>query len=155
MLNNFKSLITSMTWYLRSGVSPDPNNLNSTNVRKLKNMNHMASRKFAMTMVAIAVIAFMYFTSVAMLLVFDNDPHVAALVSMYKDMIVAVASIAATLVGIQGLVDWKHRSSGEVIQESEYRQRNDYSEEYVEEYLSGPKEEDYSLDLAIKKSTKN
>ena len=107
-----------------------------------------------MTMVAIGVIAFMYFTSVAMLLVFDNDPHVAALVSMYKDMIVAVASIAATLVGIQGLVDWKHRSGGEVLQETEFRQKDDRSEKYVEEYLSGPKEEDYSLDLEIKKRTK-
>lgn len=147
MLNNFKSLITSMTWYLRSGVSPDPNNLNSTNVRKLKNMNHMASRKFAMTMVAISVIAFMYFASVFLLFFFNDDPHVSALVSMYKDMIVAVASIAATLVGIQGLVDWKHQSGGTVSHTTE----NINEERHVEEYLSGGKEDDYTLDIEIAK----
>jgi hypothetical protein len=64
---------------------------------------------------------------------------------MYKDMIVAIASIVATLVGIQGLVDWKFNSDSNVSITSEYVKQENYSEEY----LSGPKENDYTLDLEI------
>jgi hypothetical protein len=148
MLQNLKNIFNNMTWYLRSGIAPTNNKAAQiTSLEELKNINHMASRKFSMTMVAISVIAFMYFASVIFLFFFPSDPHVSALVSMYKDMIVAVASIAATLVGIQGLVDWKHQSGGVVSNLSEYNKQ----ETFIEEYLSGPKEEDYSLDIKIDK----
>lgn len=151
MLGKLKGLLTDMTWYLRSGVAPS-NVENLTNPEDLKNMNHMASRKFAMTMIAVAVIAFMYFTSVLLLFLLPGDPHVTALVNMYKDMIVAVASIVATLVGIQGLVDWKHNSSTKADSVSQYSKE----EKFIEEYLSGPKEDDYTLDIELspKKKTK-
>jgi hypothetical protein len=144
MLKQLKNVIDSMTWYLRSGVAPT-NDKNVTNIEKLKNMNHMASRKFAMTMVAVSIIAFMYFASVMLLFLLPNDPQVSALVSMYKDMIVAVASIVATLVGIQGLVDWKYNSDSKTDISSNYIKE----EKYVEEYLSGPKEDDYTLDIEL------
>lgn len=144
MLNQLKNVINSMTWYLRSGVAPT-NDKSVANIEELKNMNHMASRKFAMTMVAVAIIAFMYFASVLVLFLLPHDPQVSALVSMYKDMIVAVASIVATLVGIQGLVDWKYNSDSKTVISS-----NTIKEEkYIEEYLSGPKEDDYTLDIEL------
>ena len=151
MLGKLKGLLTDMTWYLRSGVAPI-NIQNPSSMEDLKNMNHMASRKFAMTMIAVAVIAFMYFASVLLLFLLPGDPHVTALVNMYKDMIVAVASIVATLVGIQGLVDWKYNSDSKVGSVSEYVKE----EKFAEEYLSGPKEEDYTLDIELspKKKTK-
>ncbi len=110
----------------------------------------MASRKFAMTMVAVSIIAFMYFASVVLLFLFDKDPHVTALVSMYKDMIVAIASIAATLVGIQGLVDWRHNSDSQSVNSSNYIEEK----KYIEEYLSGPKDEDYELEIDLKSTQK-
>jgi len=137
MLHRLKNIIVDMTWYLRSGVAPPqagPNYLN-----QLKNTNHMASRKFAMTMVAVSIIAFMYFASVWLLFLLPGDPQVTALVSMYKDMIVAIASIVATLVGIQGLVDWKFNSDSQTILSSETQNQ------YIEEYMTGPKEDDYQL----------
>ena len=151
MLGKLKGLLTNMTWYLRSGVAPSSIE-NLSNLNDLKDMNHMTSRKFAMTMIAVAVIAFMYFTSVLLLFLLQGDPHVTALVNMYKDMIVAVASIVATLVGIQGLVDWKHSSSTKTDSISQYSKE----EKFIEEYLSGPKEEDYTLDIELspKKKTK-
>ena len=146
MLSSLGNLFRNMTWYLRSGVAPSkPNTEEIRGLDDLKNMNHMASRKFAMTMVAVAIIAFMYFASILFLFLFPGDPHVSALVSMYKDMIVAIASIAATLVGIQGLVDWKHNSDAQVSNISNYSETKDY----VEEYLSGPKEDDYKLDIEL------
>jgi len=144
MIRQLKSVIDSMTWYLRSGVAPSDNK-DITNLEELKNMNHMASRKFAMTMVAVSIIAFMYFASVMLLFLLPGDPQVSALVNMYKDMIVAVASIVATLVGIQGLVDWKFNSDSKVDLSSSYSKE----EKFVEEYLSGPKEDDYSLDIEL------
>jgi hypothetical protein len=151
MLGKLKDLLTNMTWYLRSGVAPSSVE-NPSTLEDLKNMNHMASRKFAMTMIAVAIIAFMYFASVLLLFLLPGDPQVTALVNMYKDMIVAVASIVATLVGIQGLVDWKHNSTTKVDSISEHIKE----EKFVEEYLSGPKEEDYTLDIELfpKKKTK-
>jgi hypothetical protein len=144
MLKQLKNVINSMTWYLRSGVAPSSDK-DISNLDDLKNMNHMASRKFAMTMVAVAIIAFMYFASVLLLFLLPNDPQVSALVSMYKDMIVAVASIVATLVGIQGLVDWKYNSDANTNVSSEFKKE----ERNVEEYLSGPKEDDYKLDIEL------
>jgi hypothetical protein len=140
MLAKLKSIVDGATWFLRSGVTP-PNSFDEG----LKDLNHMSSRKFAMTMIAVSVIAFMYFASVMLLFLLPGDPHVTALVSMYKDMIVAVASIVATLVGIQGLVDWRHNSDSQTSLSS--------TTEFVkkEEYLSGPKEEDYTLTLDVSK----
>lgn len=141
MLSNLKHIIDNVTWYLRSGVAPS--NLKNDNVDfgNLKNMNHMSSKKFAMTMVSVAVIAFMYFASIVFLFFFPSEPHVSALVNMYKDMIVAIAAIVASLVGIQGLVDWKYNSKSNVDISSETEH------DKIEEYLSGPKEDDYSLEI--------
>jgi len=137
MINKIKNIVNNMTWFLRTGVAPS-----KVKNKNLKDMNHMESKKFAMTMVAISIIAFMYFVSVLFLFLFKADPHITALVSMYKDMMVGIASIAASLVGIQGLVDWRHNSSSSSSNVSET-----IKEEYVEEYLSGPKEDDYTLKL--------
>lgn len=137
MINKIKNIVTDMTWFLRSGVAPA-----KVSNKDLKDLNHMGSKKFAMTMVAISIIAFMYFISVLFLFLFEADPHISALVSMYKDMMVGIASIAASLVGIQGLVDWKHSSTSSSSNISET-----IKEEYKEEYLSGPKEDDYTLKL--------
>jgi hypothetical protein len=139
MLGKLKGILDNMTWYLRSGVSPNTKNV--SNLEELKNMNHMASKKFAMTMVAVAIIAFMYFASVLFLFLLPGDPFVSALVNMYKDMIVAVASIVATLVGIQGLVDWKHDSDSKVSLSSEYiKEEVDQKiiEQYAEKYKDDP-----------------
>lgn len=140
MMDKIKAIVDGATWFMRSGVAP---NKQLTHSEDLKSLNHMTSRKFAMTMVAVSVIAFMYFASVVFLFLLKGDPHVSALVNMYKDMIVAIASIVATLVGIQGLVDWKYNSDSNVSSSS--------SSEFIvqEEYLSGPKEEDYSLDINV------
>jgi hypothetical protein len=136
ILQNVKNL----TWFLHSGVAPK--NVPDRYKRNLEDINHMASKKFAMTMVAISIIAFMYFTSVAILFLFKGEPHVSALVNMYKDMIISVASIAATLVGIQGLVDWKHNSSSNVELSSEY-----IKEEIVETLTNNTKEDDYETTI--------
>lgn len=153
MLKQLKNIVDTMTWYLRSGVAPAKDGNGVSNLAELKNMNHMASRKFAMTMVAVAIIGFMYFASVLLLFFLPEDPQVSALVSMYKDMIVAIASIAATLVGIQGLVDWKYNSDSSTSLASSYIKE----ESHIEEYLSGPKEEDYTLDIELvtQKKSKN
>jgi hypothetical protein len=132
------NIIKDSTWFLRTGIAPQ----NASNdLETLKDMNHMTSKKFAMTMIAIAIIAFMYFSSVFILFLFPNDPHVSALVSMYKDMIVAVASIAATLVGIQGLVDWKHNSSSSSSNISQT------IKEEIKTNTNNAKEEDYTTTI--------
>jgi thiol:disulfide interchange protein len=93
-------------------------------------------------MVAIGVVAFMYFASVLLLLVFPADPHVSALVSMYKDMIVAIAAIAGTLVGIQGLVDWKYNSGSSAQLSSE-----SIRQEVSEKKTNNAKEQDYETNI--------
>jgi hypothetical protein len=136
MIATLITKIKKATWFLHSGIAPS----NVSNDRKvdLENLNHMTSKKFAMTMIAIGVIAFMYFSSVACLFLFKGDPHVNALVNMYKDMIIAVASIAATLVGIQGLVDWKYNSNSSSESKS-------ISENITSTLTSNVKDEDYDI----------
>jgi len=140
MIDKIKTIVDGMTWFIRTGVAPKKSN--DHNKKELEDLNHMTSKKFAMTMVAISIIAFMYFVSVIFLFLLNNDPHVSALVSMYKDMMVGIASIAASLVGIQGLVDWKHNSSSTSSNSSITKK-----EEIYKEYLSGPKEDDYKLEI--------
>jgi hypothetical protein len=101
----------------------------------------MTSSKFAMTLIAVSIVGFMYFASVLCLFLFPGDPHVSALVAMYKDMIVAVAAIVSTLVGVEGLVQWRHNSSSSASVESSYVK----DEQTITEYMSGPKEDDYTL----------
>ena len=84
----------------------------------------------------------MYFASVLLLFAFPGDPHVSALVSMYKDMIVAIAAIAGTLVGIQGLVDWRHNSNSSAELSSE-----SIKQEIYEKKTNNAKEEDYEVDI--------
>lgn len=145
-MKTLKKITNIFTWFLRSNVAPIDDQQNEN----LKKINHMSSKKFSMTLIAVAIIAFMYFASIFMLFLFPNDPHVSALVSMYKDMIVAIAAIVASLVGIQGLVDWKHNSGGYV----ESQNVNSVENRYIEEYLTGPKENDYTVDIEIARNKK-
>jgi hypothetical protein len=138
MISNAIDFVKKATWFLNSGVSPD--GVSEDKKKELSDVNHMESKKFAMTMIALSVIAIMYFSSVCFLFVFKQDPQVAALVSMYKDMIVAVASIAGTLVGIQGLVDWKYNSSSAVDVKSET-----IKQEILQTLTHNTKEEDYDI----------
>jgi hypothetical protein len=137
ILNNIKHA----AWFLQSGVAPK--NAEPHQLAKLKDVNHMASKKFAMTMVAVGVIAFMYFSSLIFLFFFPSDPHISAIVSMYKDMIVAVASIVATLVGVQGLVDWKYDSSSSASNVSET-----YNENTNKILTTNAKEDDYTTTIS-------
>ena len=149
MMDKLKLLVNKATWFLRTGVSPvsEPKKLK----KSLEELNHMTSKKFAMTMIAVAVVAFMYFVSVLFLFFFPADPHVAALVSMYKDMIFAIATIVGTLVGIEGFVDWKHSSEAIVSVNSssiEQEESIDLDVHVISEnYCSGPKEDEYTLSI--------
>jgi flagellar biosynthesis protein FlhB len=141
MLSKIIGNIKHAAWFIQSGVAPK--NAEPHQLSKLKDINHMASKKFAMTMVAVGVIAFMYFSSLFFLFFFNSDPHVSAIVSMYKDMIVAVASIVATLVGVQGLVDWKYDSASTSSNLSETRNEN-----INETLTSNAKEDDYTTTIS-------
>lgn len=141
MISKLLTIAKESTWFMHSGISPK--NTSDKHKKDLQDINHMSSKKFAMTMVAIFVIAFMYFSSLACLFLFKADPHVSALVSMYKDMIVAIATIAGTLVGIQGMVDWKHNSSTTVDLKSET-----IKEEIIEKLTNNAKEDDYTTTIA-------
>jgi hypothetical protein len=128
--------IKELTWFLHKGVVPK--NTPVEYIDEMKKINHMESKKFSMTIIAIFIIAVMYFSSVFLLFLLPNDPHVSALVSMYKDMIVAVAAIAGTLVGIQGIVDWKYNSSTDIDLKSETTK---------EKLTNNAKEDDYKAAL--------
>ena len=141
MLSQILDNIKHATWFLRSGVAPK--GAEGRQLERLKDVNHMASKKFAMTMVAVGIIAFMYFSSLVFLFFFPSDPHVSAIVSMYKDMIVAIASIVATLVGIQGIVDWKYDSSSNSSNLSET-----YNENTNQILTSNTKEDDYTTTIS-------
>ena len=138
MLSKILGNIKHATWFLHNGVAPK--NAEPHQLSELKDVNHMTSKKFAMTMVAVGIIAFMYFSSLVFLFFFPSDPHISAIVSMYKDMIVAIAAIVATLVGVQGIVDWKYDSSSSSSNLSET-----YKENSNQTLTSNAKEDDYEL----------
>lgn len=136
MFNRGSEIVKNNTWFLRSGIAP--RNTPEKYKPELEDLNHMTSKKFAMTMVALSIIAFMYFASIAFLFFMSGEPHVSALVSMYKDMIVAVAAIAATLVGVQGLVDWRYTASSTA---------QNITQTLIEKITNNAKEDDYKTTI--------
>jgi hypothetical protein len=135
MFGKFKNYLLALSIFKQTN-----NNFDETHEAGMNTPSHLSSRKFSMTLIAVSIVAFMYFASITLLFFFNGDPHVSALVSMYKDMIVAIAAIAGTLVGIQGLVDWKYSSKSD----SRLFEKKYSIQEEDDECLRSGKEEDYT-----------
>jgi hypothetical protein len=138
VLGNIAKTATS---FLQTGIAPPntPDNLKLT----LEQTNHLQSKKFFIVFSCFLILGFFYFTSVAILFMLPSVPEIiSGYVTIFSKTIEVVSIVVAAYLGVQGIVDLKYHSSSSVINESISR-----SEKItiVQEYLSGPKEDDYKI----------
>lgn len=141
MWNVLGNIAKTATSFLQTGIAPPntPENLKLT----LEQTNHLQSKKFFIVFSCFLILGFFYFTSVAILFMLPLVPEIiSGYVTIFSKTIEVVSIVVAAYLGVQGIVDLKYNSSSSVINESISR-----SEKItiVQEYLSGPKEEDYKI----------
>lgn len=76
-------------------------------------LNHFKSRKFTMASVCIALGLLLYFSTILFSLFDGNQSQF--LLGMFNTMMSYVAIIAGALLGIQGVVDWKHQGGSNAV----------------------------------------
>ena len=138
VIGNIAKTVTS---FLQTGVAPPntPRELRPT----LEQTNHLQSKKFFIVFSCFLILGFFYFSSVAILFILPNIPEViSGYVTIFSKTIEVVSIVVAAYLGIQGIVDLRYNSTSSVINESISK-----SEKITitQEYLSGPKEEDYKI----------
>jgi hypothetical protein len=141
MWNVLGNIAKTATSFLQTGIAPPntPDNLKLT----LEQTNHLQSKKFFIVFSCFLILGFFYFTSVAILFMLPLVPEIiSGYVTIFSKTIEVVSIVVAAYLGVQGIVDLKYNSSSSVINESISR-----SEKItiVQEYLSGPKEDDYKI----------
>ena len=141
MWNVITNITKTATSFLQTGIAP-PNTPKSLRPA-LEQANHLQSKKFFIVFSCFLILGFFYFSSVAILFVLPNIPEViSGYVTIFSKTIEVVSIVVAAYLGVQGIVDLRYNSSSSVINESISKTERIT---ITEEYLSGPKEDDYKL----------
>jgi len=119
-------------------------------VEEMKSINFLRSKKFFV--VFSSIIMLLLFFGVSTFILFLTAPLSATITSSFVTIFVETLKIFAIIIsaylGLQAAIDFKFNSDSSVTSEN----RTEYEESkntvhYIEEYLSGPKEEDYIVVL--------
>lgn len=143
-MNRIKNIILTTTSFLKDSTTPP--NTPTGDIEMIGQINHLKSRKFFMTFVSVAILIFFYFSSVAILFFFSDtqDIQINAFVVIFSKVIEILAIIIGLFLGAQTAVDLKYNSNSSASISNESQNIKEYV--VIEEYLSGPKEDDYTLD---------
>lgn len=111
MITFFKNAILTGISYLSSNRVPP--NTSQCDYEKIKSINHMESKKFYIVLTSVVILAFFYFSSIAiMFLIPHNAPEfVSGFVTIFSKTIEILAIIIGSYVGAQAVVDLKYGSS--------------------------------------------
>jgi hypothetical protein len=138
MWQNIINVVESASAFLQNGKSPP--NTPARLEKKMEDTNHLSSKKFFIIFTSVLMLAVLYYSSVAILLVIHIPEHVSAFVTLFSKTIEIFAIIIASYLGVQAVVDLKYNSSSnaEVIGEVIVEKR--------EEILThNTKEDDYDI----------
>lgn len=141
MWNALTNIAKTATSFLQTGIAPP----NTPEILKpsLEQANHLQSKKFFIVFSCFLILGFFYFSSVAILFMLPNVPEIiSGYVTIFSKTIEVVSIVVAAYLGVQGIVDLKYSSSSSVINESISKTER---VTITQEYLSGPKEDDYKI----------
>jgi hypothetical protein len=140
MLNNLINIARSASAFLQNGKAP-PNTPEYLK-RKMEETNHLSSKKFFIIFTSVLMLAALYYSSVAMLLVNKMPEHGGAFVTLFTKTAEIFAVITASYLGVEAIVDLKYNSSSNAgIQEN----IDIVKEEITENLTHNVKEEDYDI----------
>jgi hypothetical protein len=141
MINQIKNIYSNAAAFLQQGVAPP--NTPPEQQKALESINHLASKKFFITMSAFLILGIAFCVNMVLLYNMDSHPNLLpSYVVIFSKTIEVFAAIMAVYLGGQAVVDLKYNSSSnasisENIQKTEIQQTTSIAIE---------KEEDYSLD---------
>lgn len=149
MWGNVTDLFRTLTAFLSSTKAPP--NTSVELYKAMRDENHFASKKFYITFTSFLGMMIFYFITVLILFFVPKENEmVVAYVQIFSKTIDVVAIIVASYLGTQVVSEFRFGGSTNTNFDSalavEEIDQNLKQETYiVEEYLSGPKEDDYSL----------
>jgi len=147
MWQSIANIVQSGLAFLQNGKAPP--NTSSALKQLMEDENHLASKKFFIILSALLVLAFMYYTSVAILCwVVPHSPEVVtAYVTIFSKIMEVLGLIISVYIGAQGLVDLNYNSaSSAAIQGTaeimEENKRIDIAQQIL---TNNTKEDDYNI----------
>jgi len=133
------NITKTVTSFLHTGATPPKTH----NLLTYEQINHLRSKKFFIVFSCFIAIGIFYFSSVAILFILpETSDIINGYITIFSKTIEVVSIIVAAYLGVQGIVDLKYNSSSNVVNESSSK---DVKMTVSQEYLSGPKEDDYKL----------
>ncbi len=139
MLKNAKNIVLTALSFLSNNKVPP--NTPIEDIEKMRAINHMASSKFYIVFTSVLILAFFYFTSLAIMFFIPQKPEfVRGFVTIFSKTIEILAVIIASYVGAQAVVDLKYGSSSSADLEGVTETIN-----VVTFIQTNVKEEDYEL----------
>lgn len=142
MFNNLLNIAKSATSFLQNGIAP-PNTPEAYRVA-FEEQNHLASKKFFIIFSAILMLAFVFYTSTAILIwVVPRVPEVvAAFVTIFTKVIEIFGIVISVYIGAQGLIDLRYSSTSDASIQAEIQK---IDQTVTEILTNNTKEEDYSI----------
>ena len=151
MWGNITNLFQTLTAFLSSSKAP-PNTPKEL-YKAMRDENHFASKKFYITFTSFLGMMIFYFITVTILFFVPKENEmIAAYVQIFSKTIDVVAIIVASYLGTQVVSEFRFGGSTNTNFDSilDSEEKNEIIKEenhIIEEYLSGPKEEDYSTKI--------
>ena len=142
MWDNIVNIGQTVSAFLTNGKAP-PNTPVELQ-KQMEDTNHLSSKKFFIIFSSLFMLAFVFYTSVALLWVIPKAPEiVTAFVTIFTKMIEIFGVIISVYLGAQGLVDIKYNSSSNASTEGILEQKQvDINETIL---TNNAKEEDYHI----------
>ena len=119
-----------------------PPNTPAEDVEKLRSINHLESKKFFIVLTSVAILAFFYFISIAIMFLLPHGApeFVSGFVTIFSKTIEILAIIIASYVGAQAAVDLKYGSKSSASLEGTTETINE-----ITVIHTNAKEDDYEL----------
>lgn len=112
----------------------------------LSKVNFLASKKFYVVFCSVIILSLFYAASIFVLFLTAASPSLTVpFVTIFTETIKILAIIIASYLGVQTVLDYRMQSNSSVDLKGE--QKFIKEEVHIEEYLSGPKEDDYKLEI--------
>jgi hypothetical protein len=140
MWQHINNIVQSAGAFLQNGKSP-PNTPDYLK-QKMEETNHLSSKKFFIIFSSVLMLAFLYYSSVAILLSITLPEHVAAFVTIFSKTLEIFAIIIASYLGVQAAVDLRYNSSSKASIEEN---TEIIKEEIIDNLTHNTKESDYRI----------
>jgi hypothetical protein len=142
MWDNIVNIGQTVSAFLTNGKAPPNTPIDLQ--KQMEDTNHLSSKKFFIIFSSLFMLAFVFYTSVALLWVIPKAPEiVTAFVTIFTKMIEIFGVIISVYLGAQGLVDIKYNSASNAGTEGVLEQKQvDINETLL---TNNAKEEDYHI----------